>query len=292
MKLKDPFTPIDDLRRRISAPKTNETFGYGPLGGIKRKLGKEGIEVGIHDLEDTRPFLTYKRFLIVAYILRPYANKEELLSGRPGSPAPKFHFTRCITLEQMNASGRIERYVASSSKTGLFRVGAFDRDRNEWDMFENVRLFPCQNCLSKINYRGFDIKDRREDRLKKVSEFSIDEYFEENEGTLTTIIFFLTSIKENFRRGGTYNDTFPETSRRLREEAGWRCSKCAVDMTGKKQGLHVHHRNGVKDDDSRSNLQVLCAECHQQIDQYHKRMHVEKNIIRYIRRNRPKSRGS
>ena len=71
-----------------------------------------------------------------------------------------------------------------------------------------------------------------------------------------------------------YTNDFPEISRKLREEYSWTCSKCKVDMSNMKAGLHVHHKNGVKNDNDRSNLQVLCALCHQGIDEFHKKMHV------------------
>ena len=79
---------------------------------------------------------------------------------------------------------------------------------------------------------------------------------------------------------------FPEISRQVRESVNWSCSECKVDMLKMKKGLHVHHINGLKYDNSKNNLKVLCALCHQNIDEFHKTMHVPKEVERFINKNR------
>ena len=49
--------------------------------------------------------------------------------------------------------------------------------------------------------------------------------------------------------------------------------------------MHVHHKNGVKSDDSLSNLQVLCALCHKHTDSDHNGMYIDlvlKGILKEI----------
>src|SRR5690348_12500442 len=61
-----------------------------------------------------------------------------------------------------------------------------------------------------------------------------------------------------------YPEDWPVLSRRLREEMDWQCELCGRSFRDRPDRLHVHHRSGVKSDNSRSNLQVLCADCHAQ----------------------------
>ena len=63
-------------------------------------------------------------------------------------------------------------------------------------------------------------------------------------------------------------------------------SKIYVQMSEKKEGLHTHHINGVKHDNSRRNLSVLCALCHKDVDEHHRTMHIKPDIERYINLHR------
>jgi len=59
-----------------------------------------------------------------------------------------------------------------------------------------------------------------------------------------------------------YPENWPQFSRRLREEMDWQCELCGRSFADSPERLHVHHKNGRKSDNGRSNLQVLCADCH------------------------------
>ncbi|WP_369684361.1 HNH endonuclease [Selenomonas ruminantium] len=49
------------------------------------------------------------------------------------------------------------------------------------------------------------------------------------------------------------------------------CSRCQRQFSYEdRKYLHVHHRNGKKNDCRRSNLVVLCASCHQKEHHDHK----------------------
>jgi hypothetical protein len=59
-----------------------------------------------------------------------------------------------------------------------------------------------------------------------------------------------------------YTEDWRLLSRKLREENGWRCSRCRADLSLKRTLLHVHHANGIATDNRRGNLVVICALCH------------------------------
>ena len=96
----------------------------------------------------------------------------------------------------------------------------------------------------------------------------------------------LPSTMASTAKGGGYKG-FAEISRRLREQHSWTCTSCGIDMNEKKAGLHVHHLNGQKHDNRPANLKVLCALCHRDVDQFHKAMPIDIDIIRYIETHRP-----
>ena len=98
-------------------------------------------------------------------------------------------------------------------------------------------------------------------------------------------------VSEKGRQGELVNDytaDFPEISRQLREKNNWKCSCCGVDMYNMKKGLHVHHINRIKYDNSPQNLKVLCALCHKGVDKAHSRMYVAQDIREFICCNRDK----
>ena len=296
MELTDKvFARLERLRIQIDAPEKSLSFGeeFDPPSEIERRLRTEGVQVEREDIKSVGPYLTYRgEHLAILYILNSNSPSYDLKNNDPGKSTPKFHLTWCRTLEQMTQRGRFARYVLSRSDSSLFRVEAHERDPDEIKrlgerhMLEGIRLFPCQNCLNDLEYKGFELKSPKAERIKHVKDFVTKTFLQENDGNLTVMKHLPTTVAQN-AKGGGYTQDFPEISRRLREEYNWTCTDCGVNMSEKKAGLHTHHINGVKHDNRQSNLRILCALCHRNVDEHHKSMQIKKDIERYILAHRP-----
>ena len=83
-------------------------------------------------------------------------------------------------------------------------------------MLDGIRLFPCQNCLNDLEYRGFELKSPKAVRIEQVNYFAIKTFLQENDGNLTVMKHLPKTLAQN-AKGGGYTQDFPEVSRRLRE---------------------------------------------------------------------------
>lgn len=296
MELNDSvFEKLERLREQIGASEKTQCFDepIAPFNDIERKLKTEGIQVEREDIQSVGPFLTYHgEHLAILYILNSNSSSYDLENNDPARSTPKFHLTWCRTLDKMTQQGRFARYVLSRSESNLFRVEALERDPDEIKRFgerhmlNDIRLFPCQNCLNDLDYKGFKLTSPKPGRIEQVKDFVIKTFLQENDGNLTVMKHLPKTLAQN-AKGGGYTKDFPEISRKLREEHNWTCTNCGINMTDKKEGLHTHHINGVKHDNRHSNLRVLCALCHRDVDAHHKTMHVKADVECYIRTHRP-----
>jgi 5-methylcytosine-specific restriction endonuclease McrA len=294
MDLRDNFERLISLRQRLGADLVEHKFGaqLDPFQKIVVQLETEGIVVEREDIQSVGPFLTYQGdVLAILYIFNSSNSKLELESEFPQERAPRFHFTWCKTLEDMTIKKRFARYVLSRSKSSLFSVEAKERDPDqitllgECHVLSDIRLAPCKHCLDQLMYHGYSKRQSKSEKEMAVRNFSLQTYLDENDGTLSVMKFMPKHTDKTMPRGG-YTSDFPSISTNLRAKAAWKCSGCKVDMSRMKKGLHVHHINGVTGDNSISNLQVLCALCHKNVDHFHANMHVFQDVERFILNNR------
>jgi len=270
---------LEALRERVGGTEKSLSIGesIAPFIPIEVELKTTGVGVTLEDIQRVGPYITYRgEHLAILYILNSNASSSDLESNDPAKRTPRFHLTWCEALEGMMQKERFDRYVLSRSESNLFRV-----ESEQGDMLEDIRLFPCQYCLVNLQYRGFRYKQPYLHKEDQVRGFNVKTFLEENDGNLPVMKHLPKTLAES-ATAGDYTKDFPEISRRLREYHNWTCEECGIDMTGKKEGLHTHHVNGVKSDNSRRNLRVLCALCHRNVDQYHKHMRIKPDILRYI----------
>lgn len=212
---------------------------------IKRILEESGIVIRIEDIEISEDgFTQYQGEQILLHI------KEFNLfyNGRPAS-LPKFHFYQCTTLESMRNQGRFKRYVATQRKNGYFLIDKMNDGNTEHDV--ETKLDVCRNCLNKYNQHS--------QKRYTVENFDIAEFFEHFGDS--RFAETPTHTDENAPVSG-YSDDWNEISKRLREQFSYVCQQCGIDLSSHKNLVQTHHANGVKSDNSSSNLKVLCIECH------------------------------
>ena len=246
---------LNTLRNEMKAP-LSENFTpdpeFKPIDlTIPELLRSTGVDINIDEisiLDDGT--LTYKGYRVLLYI-----RDIPSIAGRDNMP--KYHLTYCKTLETMHKNSRFNRYVVANSDSGEFQVNIIDSGIQS----QTVRLNVCQNCLDKIHWQGFDIqKVARTKRLQLVSQFALVDFFKAYPRDLISVKPSHTSDTAPLN---DYTVDWPNISKSIKIKHGYQCETCNVVLrNSESKYLHVHHRNGQKNDNRDSNLAVMCVACH------------------------------
>lgn|SRR5690606_10335391 len=255
MRLDVDFRAIEAIAARFRSERKFEIKSDDemPLERIDIELVK-GIEIQLSDLESVDGLLAYKGRHVILYIRDHAGGFDDAI--RDPENGKRFHVADCETLEYMRSQGRFERYVVTQSTTGDFEISGTSYATGR--IASGVaRLKVCKNCLRKLNYDSYALA-RSSERNKKRDAFDLLKFFE----TYSTRFRQLPRGLADRQEASGYSPSWPETSRRLREAASFTCEGCTVSLRDHPELLHVHHVNGIKNDDRRSNLRVLCKDCH------------------------------
>jgi hypothetical protein len=215
------------------------------------QLATDGKDVSIDDvvvLEDGT--FSYRNSRVLIYIRDIHTLQNWI---------PRFHIADCRTLQKQQQQNGLARYVVTTRSDGSFVVNLIGNDGGVER--HTMQLNVCQNCLAMLGFDGFSRNLSQPRRMQIVFQFTIQRFFEKFPRSLLSV-----------RRAGdadsapinNYSQDFGNTSKRVREQRGWRCECCQRDFSRStdRKYLHVHHRNGMKNENHDGNLRVLCLGCH------------------------------
>ncbi|WP_372614671.1 HNH endonuclease [Halomonas sp.] len=260
MKLTVDFSALFAAARKMGDPIEDDFVLDTPLKPWEEKLGAEGIEIDLGDLDSSDGLLSYRGRQVLLYIQDHGSKSQEaLLDPKVGK---KYHIAECRTLHKMRNEGRFERYVVTNDTSGEFHISGYDYMTRQ-PVEGKSRLHICKNCLTYLNYKGYS----KPGNYSAFKSFDLDEFFQ------TYSSFFTHMPQRKMGEGEGYTADWSEISRNFRQEKGYTCEKCGVRLSDHPKLLHVHHINGVKGDNRKANLRALCADCHSK-EAYHGSMYV------------------
>jgi hypothetical protein len=251
---------------------------FVPIEPIDAQLGK-GLEVNFEDIEFDTGLASYQGRQVLLYIQDHSYNNKIYGVLEDGTKGNKFHVADCEMLERMRQKGRFDRYVVTNKLDGSFSVSGTDNRTNELIEGE-TNLNVCQYCLEAINYCKFGSLSRGGPRREFVQQFQLGDFFD----TYSSFFKFMPTGVAN-SQASTYTQDWDKVSKQIREKFNYQCQQCGLDLRQRKRLLHVHHKNGVKSDNSSKNLTPLCCDCHRkQPDHQHMFIkHDETKLIAQLR---------
>ena len=193
----------------------------GNLRGATRdeigQLGTAGLEVEIDEVVQLPDgTLSYKDRRVLLYI-------RDTSQYRDDYSDPRFHIADCFTLRQMRENGRSSRYVIANRDDGFFIVNFVNRNKQQ-----DKRLYVCQHCLERLNYKGFRAGMSKGSKSQAVKKFLITDFFAAYPKTLHHSI---PTHDELTAPLNDYTQDFSRISLAYRERRKWTCESCEIQLS-------------------------------------------------------------
>jgi len=256
MKLPDFYsTPILNSLREMMGAELLTIFNssndyHADFEEIKRKLSGEGIDINFNDIEIIDDYtFEYKGQKVLVYI----RDQRSIYDGY------KYHIANCSTIQGYIRRNALNRYVVTTRTDGKFLVNLIDSDNLIQKKNELVEMKICKNCLNHLDYKGY-CNQRPQIKKNIYNDFSLNEFFANYKSTQH---ISLPTYRDVTAPVQIYSEEFERVSRTLKIAKNWICQQCSKDFSSNTKQLHGHHINGVVSDNSLSNIEILCLQCHQ-----------------------------
>jgi len=166
---------------------------------------------------------------------------------------PRMHICECETIREFRAKGSLE-YEYRFAETKTVKVINMDKGNREKEV-SNLPL--CKYCIKELSSKGKFREIRDSDAFaKKAKELR------QNNVVSSAEVDIFGYIRE-----------WQNISSEFKEKKNYTCEKCRVRIDNEfdRQFIHVHHKDGNKQNNQESNLQCLCIECHSQVNDAHRK---------------------
>lgn len=236
-----------------------------PLGW-RKQLEESFVEYNGDSVGHEGEFFTLNGVPVVIYIKSTEKNISSIRANPHDDYVPRVHFApKCETIKKMKEMGAYEKYVYTRRRTGYFIIDAWARDltklslKREYKTFDNEKLHVCRHCLSYIDYEGYKEATPAQKTII-VENFDYDYFFVNYAGGFSESE--RPSDSDIIAPLGSYNDAHRPMAIIVKNEAGWKCEECKVDLNAYRHLLHAHHINHKKSDIFSGNYKALCVLCH------------------------------
>ncbi|MDY4335400.1 hypothetical protein SOV78_15495 [Pectobacterium brasiliense] len=225
---------------------------------LDKILSTTGKDIDILEIEiNSDNTINYKDKRVILHI-------RDVASYGGSMSLPKYHLANCKTLQRMWENNKSGRYVAATRSDGLFTIKSQNTEKTEWITREES-LDVCKFCLETLNWKNYSRK--YQDRENIFSTFNLREFFSVYPNSAMTYNAEHNDVTAPIN---DYSKDFQIISKQYRESVNWQCAICKIILERKdlNKFLHVHHRDGQKNNNNRNNLQALCIECHSNQDNH------------------------
>ncbi len=228
---------FDSLKEKLDEwefPVIENNTGFRVIKGIDFE---QAFKAGSISFEDDGIYLNYegKKYRGYMFIKEPYISEY--------NNYPKFHLTKCEIIQRFIEEGKFkQRYEwANSNKNDLI-------DKTTRKIYPDKVLEYCGYCRKMI-FEG----------IKTTEDFFETLDTEKNSTEIEIDIFGYVKGKEKI-------------SKEYRAKKEYTCESCGIksERAIHNRYWHVHHKDGNKTNNSRSNLECLCVLCHSRKDIRHK----------------------
>lgn len=265
------WTSLDNLRKKMRAPLTS-SFSLKPIQSdisFAEKLLSGGVEINLDEVQvhhDGTLLCNNTRILLHIRDISSIAGEARM---------PKYHLANCQVLEKMRRNSRFDKYVVANRDTGEFEINILGDSKES----KTVKLSVCQNCLDRIHWHGFSMQSMSSgERQSRVANFSLTDFFKQYPRDLIKTKPSHTSMTAPLN---DYPQNWADLSKEIRQKRGHQCESCKASFSqDDSRFLHVHHRNGLKNDNRSANLAVLCIACHaEQPEHGHLKAHPDYQLF-------------